>query len=169
MSGEQQAQEIPLADEGSWAYLIAPGGGEEGADPLRDRVAETCEAGGWPMVRRSPAEAGDTEDPGDFFEGVRHAVENADVVVALLGGGGAALDAELALAYGHRRPIVGVRLGHEASYSSAVQAMLERYERARVVTGEDPDGCAARLRDLFSDSDFALTVRAAGGERVGHV
>lgn len=169
MTVEQRKQALPLADEGSWVYLIAPGSGEENADPLRDRVAETCEAGGWPTVRRSPAEVSDTEDPGDFFEGVRHAVENADVVVALLGDAGAALDAELALAYGHRRPIVAVRLSDEASYSSAVQAMLERYERARVVTGDDPDGCAAGLRDLFSDSDFALTVRAAGGERVSHV
>lgn len=168
MTDESQAHEAPLADEGSWAYLIAPGAGMRDADRLRDRVVDACEASGWPIVTRSLSEAQDASDPGDFFEDLRHAVEHADVVVALLGCPEGSLDAELAMAYGHRRPIVGVRLTGDDSSNSELQAMLERYERAHVIACDDVDDCASDLRDLFSNSDFALTVRAAGGERVAH-
>lgn len=169
MRGEQQAQESPLADEGSWAYLIAPGSDEEGVDPLRDRVVDACEASGWPTVTRSLAEIRHGPDPGDFFEDLRHAVEHADLVVALLGDAESSLDAELAMAYGHRRPIVGIRLAGDDPSSSELQAMLESYERAHLIACDDVDDCASDLRDLFSDSDFALTVRVAGGERTSHV
>lgn len=168
MSGEQQAQEIPLADEGSWAYLIAPAEGSKSADRLRAGVVDACEASGWPTVTRSLSGARHGPDPGDFFEDLRHAVEHADVVVALLGDAESSLDAELAMAYGHRRPIVGIRLASDDPSSSELQAMLERYERAHVIACDNVDECASGLHDLFSDSGFALTVRAAGGERVAH-
>lgn len=169
MTSKQQIGELPLADEGSWVYLIAPAEGLESADRLRDGVVDACEASGWPTITRYFSADRHISDPGDFFEDLRHAVEHADVVVALLGHADCSLDAELAIAYGHRRPIVGVHLTGQASSASELQEMLGRYERARVIACDDADDCASGLRDLFSDSDFALTVRAAGGERVSHV
>ena len=163
MTAEPQAQEIPLADEGFWAYLIGPLDGHEDAAPLRERMVEVCEASGWPAISWSPAESGVT-DPGHFFEGVRHAVEHADFVVALLGSTEGWADGELAMAYGHRRPIVGICLSDEDSSIAKARTTLESYELARVISCDDVDECAAGLRDVLADPDFAATVHTAARE-----
>jgi nucleoside 2-deoxyribosyltransferase len=164
MTDEHQADEGMAVDEGSWIYLIAPAARRSSVDFLRDRVIETCEAGGWPAVSSPPAGADRPHDPEHFFEGVCHAVEQADCVVALLGDAADTTDAELALAYSHRRPIVGMRCSVESSSTSEVQAMLATYERARMITCEDADSCAAELRAVFNDPEFAATIRQAAGE-----
>jgi len=161
-----QAQEPPILDEGSWAYLIGSEGGQGDAHPLREHVIAACEASGWGAVSWSFVESGHGGDPGNLFEGLRHAVEYADVVVAVLGATGRA-DAELAMAYGHRRPIVGISLVGEDAPISKTQSMLEGYERARVIACKDIDGCAAELRDVLSDPDFAATIQAAAREHAG--
>lgn len=168
MSDDRRAHALPLADEGSWAYLIASAEGPRSTDRLRDRVVDACEASGWPIVTRPASGTARTADPGHLFEDMRHAVEHADVVVALLDSVDTWLDAELALAYAHRRPIVGISLG-EMSSGSEVQGMIERYERARVIACDDVDECGSDLRELFADSDFAMTVRGAGGEHAADV
>jgi hypothetical protein len=159
-----RVQELPIVDEGSWAYLIGSKG-QGDADALRERVVAVCEESGWGAVGWSFVAAGHGGEPGNLFEGLRHAVEHADVVVALLGATGQA-DAELAMAYGHRRPIVGIRFADADAPISETQSMLESYERARVIACEDIDGCAAGLRDVLSDPDFAATIHVAAGERV---
>lgn len=164
MTGKRLTHELPSIDEGSWVYLIAPVGDRQGMDGLRERVVEACEASGWPALSWPPPGAARVVEPGHFFEGVRHAVGEADVVVAILGTSSGLADAELAMAYGHRRPIVGVRVSDEDSPASEAQAMLENYERARVIACDDVDRCAAELRTLFSDPDFAAVVRMAAGE-----
>lgn len=104
-------------------------------------------------------------DPGSLFEDLRHAVEHADCVVALLGEPGGPADAELVLAYSHRRPIIGLRMSQGDSPASEVQAMLDHYERARVISCQDPEECGAQLRAVLSDPDFGATIRQAVGER----
>jgi hypothetical protein len=164
MIGERQADEATIVDEGAWIYLIAPVARRDAADPLYDRVVQTCEAGGWPAVSWPPPGGGRLADPGHFFEGVRHAVEHADFVVALLGDAAETTDAELALAYSHRRPIIGMRISDESLPTSAVQAMLESYERARMIACDGADECAAELRAVFADPGFVATIRMAAGE-----
>jgi hypothetical protein len=164
MTAEHRPQDPTLVDEGSWAYLIGSESDRGVTGLLRDRVIEACEASGWPAVSWPPAKAGHEMDPGHLFEGVRHAVEHADVVVAMLGVDTGSTDAELAMAYGHRRPIVGVQLACEDVSVSATQAMLKGYERARMIVCADVDGCAAELRAVLSDPDFAATIHAAAGE-----
>ena len=132
---------------------------------MRARVVEVCEEGGWPIVGW-PAEDPDRDlDPGHLFEDVRHAVEHADCVVALLGESGETADVELALAYSHRRPIIGLRMAEEGSGASGVQAMLEGYERARLISCAGPEECGSRLSAVLSDPDFGATIRQAVGER----
>lgn len=164
MIDEHQAHELPSIDEGSWVYLIASIGDRQEVGGLRDRVVEVCEESGWPALSWSPSAVADDVDPGHFFEGVRHAVEEADLVVAILGESAGLADAELAMAFGHRRPIVGVRVSDDGPPASEAQAMLENYGRARVIACDDVDRCAAELRSLFSDPDFAAVVRTAASE-----
>lgn len=167
MAAERRPQDPPLLDEGSWAYLIGSEGDRETTGLLRDRVVEACEESGWPAVSGSSAGGKDRMDPGLFFEGVRHSVGNADFVIALLGAAGGAADGELAMAYGHRRPVVGIQLAGEGSSVSETEAMLDDYERARVIACDDLDECAAGLREILSDPDFAATIHIAAGERAG--
>lgn len=156
-------------DEGAWIYLISKAADRSTPNGLRDSVVEACEAGGWPVVAWPfPAAAGPT-DPGHIFEAARHAVVHADCVVALVGGAAETADAELALAFSHRRPIVGLRLsGGSFPASSAVEEMLGTYERARVIACDSPEECAVRLRATFSDPDFTETMREAAGEFAGN-
>ncbi len=165
MSDVLQTDEKPaILDEGSWVYLISAAA-DRRASSLHERVVEVCETGGWQAVSR-PALAGAGEtDPGRLFESVSHAVEHAACVVALAGEETETADAELALAYSHRRPVVGLRLGSADAPASAVQGMLATYERARVIACESAEECAVELRSTFSDPDFADTIRMAAGER----
>jgi len=164
MIDERQAGKETIVDEGAWIYLIASAARRSAGDPLRERVVQTCEAGGWPAISWPPAGADRASDPGHFFEGVSHAVEHADCVVALLGSEAEATDVELALAYSHRRPIIGMCISGESSPASEVQAMLENYERARMIACDDADQCAAELQAVLSDPGFAATIRRAAGE-----
>jgi nucleoside 2-deoxyribosyltransferase len=167
MTDECQTSEGAVVDEGSWIYLIASPTDRNAADSLHDRVVETCEAGGWPAVSWPPAGGDRPSDPGHLFEGVRHAVEHADCVVALLGGVAGTTDAELALAYSHRRPIVAMRRNDDSLPTSEVQAMLATYERARMIVCDDADQCATELRGVLDDPEFAATIRRAAGEHSG--
>lgn len=164
---EHRSQDPPLLDEGAWAHLIGSESDREAVDLLRDRVVEACEESGWPAVRGSAVAGRRHMDPGPFFEGVSHSVANADFVIALLGTAGGAADGELAMAYGYRRPVVGIQLAGESSSVSETEAMLDDYERARVIACEDLDECAAGLREILSDPDFAATIHIAAGERAG--
>jgi len=160
MTDEAQTAE-GVVDEGAWIYLIAASEGV--GEPLCERIAQTCEAGGWPAIGLPDGETDGLRDPGQLFEGVSHAVAHADFVVALLGDRGETTDVELALAYSHRRPIVGVRVGADLP-ASGIESMLESYERARVISCADAEECAVRLQAVLSDPDFGETVRQAAGE-----
>lgn len=161
MVDQRPAAAAETGDGDAWIYLIAPLAGE---GHVRKRVVEACEEGGWPTVAW-PEEGFDHDDPGHLFEDVRHAVEHADSVIALLGETDGIADAELALAYSHRRPIIGLQLTDSRSPASEVQAMLQDYERARVVSCEDPEECAVRLSKVLADPDFGATINQAVGER----
>ncbi len=154
-----------MVDGAAWIYLISGAAGLATEDSVRERVMEICEEGGWPIVGWPTDDPDRHSDPGHLFEDVRHAVEHADCVVAVLGEPGEVADAELALAYSHRRPIIGLRVAREDSPASTVQAMLEGYERARVISCGDSEECGAQLRAVLSDPDFGVTIRQAVGER----
>jgi hypothetical protein len=164
MSGERQAVEASALDEGSWVYLSHLAGADGAERELQDRVMEACEASGWLAV--SWSSPGRLPDPGRFFEGVRHAVEYADVVVAFIGRSTGMADAELAMAYSHGRPIVGVCLSDDGA--SHIQEMLRSYERARVINCANTEECVAGLRATFADPEFAETIRLAAGEQASH-
>jgi hypothetical protein len=93
-------------DGASWVYLISSSPGMTGEDPVRNSVVAACEEGGWPVVSRPWEGTAQQLDSDHLFEDVRHAVEHADCVIALLGQTGESSDAELAIAYSHRRPII---------------------------------------------------------------
>lgn len=164
MIAERNADEATVVDEGAWIYLI--GAHRGGGEALPERLADSCEESGWPIVSGGTIARGHCGDPGDLFEGISHAVEHADCVVALLGGSAEMTDVELALAFSHRRPIVGLRIAGGDLPASEFETMLERYERARVIACEDPAECAAELATVFDDPEFAATIRRAAGESV---
>jgi hypothetical protein len=166
MIDERGVGEATALDEGAWIYLIDHGSDRGAGDALSKRVTEACEAGGWPTVSRSAVGEGGASDPGSLFEGISHAVEHADCVVVLLGDSAGTADAELGLAYSHRRPIVGMRVSDQTHPVSRVEAMLEGYERARMIVCDDDAQCAAELRTVFDDPEFAATIRRASGERM---
>lgn len=164
MVDERTAVETTAVDGDAWIYLISSGAGPSAEDRVREHIAEACEDGGWPIVGRPAEDSGEQRDPGRLFEDVSHAVEHADCVIALLGGPGETADAELVLAYSHRRPIIGLTTG-QGSPASEAQAMLEGYERARVISCADPEECAIRLREVLADPDFSAIIRQAVGEQ----
>jgi nucleoside 2-deoxyribosyltransferase len=149
-------------DEGSWIYLSA-GPAEDPSDrSLREELAEACAKSGWAAVSHPPPEGtGAATDPGRFFASVSHAVEHADVVVAVIDGRSEMSDAELTLAYSHGRPIVGVQIG-EGPLGSEARMSLSQYDRARIVACDTPEQCAASLGEVLSDPVFAETIRQAG-------
>jgi hypothetical protein len=53
----------------------------------------------------------------------------------------------------------------ECSPVSGIEAMLARYERARVVSCGSPDECAGQLRAVLSDPEFGATMSQAVGEQ----
>lgn len=160
----QRAVGTEALDEGAWIYLVGHVAERSGEDPLRACIAEICEARGWSTVGRPLADKTGSRDPGHLFEGIRHAVEHSDCVIALLGDSAEAVDAELALAYSHRRPIVGIRISGAGDPASGIQAMIEDYERARVVACDDLDDCATGLNTILDDPEFAATMHRAAGE-----
>jgi nucleoside 2-deoxyribosyltransferase len=169
MNAQPQVDEVHELDEGSWVYLSLWGVERRTERDLHQRVIEACEASGWPAVSWSPpAHKGNVTDSSRFFEGMSHAVEHADVVVVLVNSPSAMTDAELAFAYRHNRPVVGLRLGSQRTTASAVQAMLQRYGRAHLIDCADIDDCAAGLREALTDPGFAATIREAAGEQLDH-
>lgn len=101
---------------------------------------------------------GGVVDPGRFFSSVSHAVEHADVIVAVIGSSNEMTDAELTLAYSHGRPVVGVQLGGAPPESQA-EMLLHGYGRARIVSCEEPEECALSLQETLSDPVFVETIR----------
>lgn len=169
MMDVRDAEEM-IVDEGAWIYLIGTEADPKGGEALHERLAEACEASGWPVVSKRAAGGERSDDPGRLFEEISHAVEHADCVVALLGGSTDMADAELALAYSHRRPIVGMRVpGEEDHLASRVETMLGGYERARVITCDNVAECGAELATAFDDPEFAATIRRAAGEHVAGI
>lgn len=153
--------EIEEIDESSWVYLSAADTAD--VPGLREHMIEACEASGWATVTRSYEErVGRGSDPGRFFEGVRDAVSQADIVVTIIGVGGEMSEAELTLAYSHGRPVIGVQVAGEHSSPAGIQTMLREYERGRVITCGSAEECATGLREALADPAFAKTVREAG-------
>jgi hypothetical protein len=153
--------EAPELDEGSWVYL-STGPAESSAErALIEKVVEACAKSGWRTVRHPPPERnGSATDPGKYFASVSHAVEHADVVVAMIGGKDEIADAELTLAYSHGRPVVGVQIG-EAPLDTQATMLLAGYERARIVACASPSECAVSLQETLSDPAFVETIRQA--------
>jgi hypothetical protein len=167
MSSDTSFDEKASLDEGSWVYLCASVGQGGGERHLQRRVIEACEESGWLAICWSSSARAKEADPGRFFQGVSHAVGHADVVVAFIDEGEDLADIELALAFSHRRPIVGVNLAE--NLPSNIQAMLNGYERARVVNCSSADECFTGLRETLADPDFSETIRLAAGEHVADV
>lgn len=160
--------EIRDLDEGSWVYLSLGEADPPARPDLHREVIKACESSGWPTVSWSPSPHRGP-DVRRFFEGMDHAVEHADVVVVLMDGDSAVADAELAFAYKHRRPVIGLSFAGETPQSSAVRAMLHSYERAHLVECVDVDGCAAGLREALTDQGFGVTIHEAASEGAGRV
>lgn len=139
--------------EGSWVYLSLGDPDRQSRLDLRQRVIEACESSGWPAVSWSTA-PNRGHDPERHAEGMSHAVEHADVVVVLMDSDSVVTDAELAFAYKHRRPVIGLSLASVVPQSSPVRAMLATYERARMVDCADIAECATSLREALSDPGF---------------
>jgi nucleoside 2-deoxyribosyltransferase len=169
MNAQSHIDDVHDLDEGSWIYLSLREVDIRMGRDLRSRIVEVCESSGWPAVSwMPPAHKGNVTDSSRFFEGMSHAVEHADVVVVLMNRRSTMTDAELAFAYRHNRPVVGLRVVSEESDDSEVQAMLQRYARARLIDGEDLDACIAGLSEVLTDPEFALTIRKAAGEKFDH-
>lgn len=154
-------------NEGSWAYVSLPDL-EKGEADLRSIVVEACESSGWHAVSSSlPERDGGDLDSARVFERMSHAVGHADVVVVLMDGSSAMTHAELAFAYEHHRPVIGLtfEMGKKDGSSSEAQATLERYAWARLVECVSPDDCASGLREVLTDPDFAVTIRGAAREK----
>lgn len=154
-------------DEGSWVYLSLSRSEDEGEDELRQGVIAALEENGWPAVTWSPPPSGEAL-ASHFFEGMAHAVEHADAVVVLLGGSSTLVDAELAFAYRHRRPVVALQLSGGEKCASGVRTMLRRYERARTVECGDAAECVSGLRSMLADPSFGEMVDEATWEIDGN-
>jgi sugar/nucleoside kinase (ribokinase family) len=160
MEAEDQ-REAPELDEGSWVYLSRGSGAQPAEGELLEKIVEVCEKSGWRTVSHPPPRRdGAGADPGRYFASVSHAVEHADVVVAMIGEKDELADAELTLAYSHGRPVVGVRVGGGLLDTQA-RMLLADYERARIVTCSTPGECAVSLQQTLSDPAFVETIRQA--------
>lgn len=160
MAAEEQ-RDAPELDESSWVYLSIGSSSTSGDGELLMKVVEACARSGWPTVSHPPPNRdGAAADPGRYFASVSHAVEHADVVVAVLDGRDERADAELTLAYSHSRPVVGVQVG-ETLLDTEARMFLAKYERARIVTCSSPGECAVSLYETLSDPAFVETIRQA--------
>lgn len=162
MAVENSPAVAPEIDEGSWVYLSAAQSADPSVQGLRECLVEACEASGWATVSRSSEErVGRGADPGNFFESMRHAVEHADVVVSLIDERSEMSGVELALAYSHGRPVIGVQVSGGRLPEAGVESMLKGYARGRVIVCRDAEECATGLREAFTDPDFVETIRQA--------
>lgn len=152
--------EAPELDESSWVYLSAGSSAQPADSALLEQIIEACARSGWRTVTHPPPEPDGAADPGRHFASVSHAVEHADVFVAMIGSEDEMADAELTLAYSHGRPVVGVQIG-EASLDTQARMLLAGYERARIVTCSTPGECALSLQEALSDPAFVETIRQA--------
>lgn len=152
--------EAPELDENCWVYLSAGTTAQLADGALLEQIVDACARSGWRTVRHPPLKPDGAADPGRHFASVSHAVEHADVVVAMIGGEDEMADAELTLAYSHGRPVVGVQIG-EASLDTQTRMLLTGYERARIVTCSTPGECAISLQETLSDPAFIETIRQA--------
>lgn len=151
--------DAPEGDEASWIYLSTGGADDSAADVVVEELKEACARSGWTAVSHPPLRQGaEAADPGRYFASLSHAVEHADVVVAMIGDKDEMADAELTLAFSHGRPVVGVQIG-EASLDTQARMLLPGYERARIVTCTTPGECAVSLRETLSDPSFVETIR----------
>lgn len=168
MDVDARTGEVRDLDEGSWVYLSL-GVAERGAGhDLRQRVVDVCEESGWPAVSWSPTpHEGNVFDSARFFDGMSHAVEHADAVVVVLDDPSPMTDVEIAFAYTHNRPIVGLRVGNRDS-GSEVQGMLRSHGRAYVVDCADIDECVDSLRQALSNPRLSEAIREAAGEQTSH-
>jgi len=155
MSGKDH-DSTPEIDEASWIYLSSAPVKDQADQALLAELVEACAKSGWKTVSHPPPMGG--VDPGRFFSSVSHAVEHADVVVAVIGSSGEMTAAELTLAYSHGRPVVGVQIG-EALPESQAEILLQTYGRARIVACEAPEECALSLREALADPAFVETIR----------
>ncbi|MGH2940125.1 MAG: hypothetical protein ACRDPE_18610 [Solirubrobacterales bacterium] len=148
-------------DDGSWVYL----GIDEADRSLRQALFDACHANGWPAVSgRSLGVLSESGNSGEVFEGIAHAVEHADVVIVALDGSSGIVDAELAFAYRHNRPIIAVISAGAQVESSPIRSMLRGYGRSFVVERDESDSWLAELRMTFGSSVFAQAVQDAAGE-----
>jgi hypothetical protein len=147
-------------DEGSWVYLSKGSDARMAESELLEKIVEACARSGWRTVTHPPPKPDGNPDPGRHFASVSHAVEHADVFVAMIGGEDEMADAELTLAYAHGRPVVGVQIG-EAFLDTQARMLLAGYERARIVTCSTPGECAVSLQKTLADPAFAETIRQA--------
>lgn len=152
--------EAPERDESSWVYLSAGSSAQLADGALLEQIVEACARSGWRTVTHPPPKPDGAADPGRHFASVSHAVEHADVFVAMIGAEDEMADAELTLAYSHGRPVVGVQIG-EASLDTQARMLLAGYERARIVTCSTPGECAVSLQETLSDPAFVETIRQA--------
>lgn len=167
MSAPAIEDEVYELDDSSWVYLSLWNLERRAGREVHRQVVEVCEASGWPAVSWSPpAHDGNVTDSARYFEGMAHAVEHADLVVVLVDGPSAMTDAELAFAYSHHRPVVGLRVASEEMTGSDVQGMLHRYRRAWLVDAPDIEGCLTGLREALGDPEFRGIVRDAAKDRL---
>lgn len=159
MAAEGQS-EAPELDESSWVYLSAGSSAQPADRALLEQIVEACARSGWTAVSHPPPKPDGSSDPGRHFASVSHAVEHADVFVAMIGDEDEMADAELTLAYSHGRPVVGLQIG-EASLDTQARMLLAGYERARIVTCSTPGECAVSLQETLSDPAFVETIRQA--------
>lgn len=159
MAAEGQS-EAPELDESSWVYLSAGSSAQPADRALLEQIVEACARSGWTTVSHPPPKPDGSADPGRHFASVSHAVEHADVFVAMIGDEDEMADAELTLAYSHGRPVVGVQIG-DASLDTQARMLLAGYERARIVTCSTPGECAVSLQETLSDPAFVETIRQA--------
>lgn len=149
----------PELDEASWIYLSSARTDDQADEALLAELVSACEKSGWKTVSHpSREEIGAAVDPGLFSSSLSHAVEHADVVVAVIGSSSEMIDAELSFAFTHGRPIIGVQIG-DGPLESPAQTRLHAYERARIVSCDAPGECALSLRETLSDPEFVEAIR----------
>jgi hypothetical protein len=172
MTPNKSADEEPLeVHEGAWVYVSGPLHVPERqkAVELYEQLAAACESSGWHAYRPYRDILGPgVNDPEPLFDRVRHAVEHADACILYIGAPSSSVGAELALAYEHNRPIIGVYLRDEQP-SELVSSMLATYPRARLVRCSDAGECADHVKQVLSDPEFSGFVRAAAAEGLEHV
>ncbi len=168
MNAVERNREEHDLDEGSWIYLSLSEADDPDSRSLRQSLVEACHKSGWPAISWSmPTRPEHDLDRSRFFGGMSDAVAHADLVVTLVDDRSTLGDAELAFAYRHRRPVVGIRFTGAGPDPSEVRAMLTDYGRGRIVDCESVDDCAEALRTALTDREFATIIHEASMEQAG--